>query len=317
MRRRWRSTIDASAAPKTDPFVRHETSPLRDSGHAVERRFDVPGLTLAAREWGEPGGLPVIALHVWLDNAGTFDLLAPLLDGTHLIALDCAGHGRSGHRSPDATYNVWQDVPDVFAVADLMGWDRFALLGHSRGAAIASLAAGTLPERVVSLMLIDGGIPIPGEPDEAPQRFAKSLISRDRLRTDRGRIFASREEAIRERSQGFTETTYAAAEILARRSLHPADDGHSWFVDQRLKTESELRLTTDQIAAFMRAVRSPTLAVLASRSPLTTQSGFVELLQQIPDIELSRIEGGHHFHLEDAAEEIANLVQTFLASCRV
>ena len=85
----------------------------------------MPGLTLAAREWGEPGGLPVIALHGWLDNAGTFDLLAPRLEGTHLIALDCAGHGLSGHRSPDATYNVWQDVPEVFAVADLMGWERF------------------------------------------------------------------------------------------------------------------------------------------------------------------------------------------------
>jgi pimeloyl-ACP methyl ester carboxylesterase len=297
--------------------VKHDTSPTRNSGRALERRFEVPGLTLAAREWGEPGGLPVIALHGWLDNAGSFDLLAPLLEGTHLIALDCAGHGHSGHRSPDATYNVWQDVPDVFAVADLMGWDRFALLGHSRGAAIASLAAGTFPDRIASLMLIDGGIPIPGEPDEAPQRLARSLSLRDRLRTDRGRVFATREEAIHERSRGFTETTFAAAEILAKRSLHPAEDGYSWFVDQRLKTESELRLTTEQIGAFMRAVRSPTLAVLASRSPLTTQSGFVELLQQIPDIELSRIEGGHHFHLEDAVEEIANLVQTFLASCKI
>ncbi|MGD8323921.1 MAG: alpha/beta fold hydrolase, partial [Gammaproteobacteria bacterium] len=104
----------------------------------VERTFDVPGLSLAAREWGTAGELPVIALHGWLDNAGSFDLLAPQLSGVHLIALDCAGHGLSGHRSPDATYNVWQDVPDVFAVASRLGWDRFTLLGHSRGAAIAS-----------------------------------------------------------------------------------------------------------------------------------------------------------------------------------
>ena len=166
-------------------------------------------------------------------------------------------------------------------------------------------------------MLIDGGIPIPGKPEEAPGRFAQALSSRDRLRTDRGRIFASREQAIRERSQGFTSTTIAAAEILAKRSLRPAEDGFSWYVDQRLKTESELRLTTDQIGAFVRAVRSPTLAILATRSPLTAQPGFVELLQQIPDIELSKIEGGHHFHLEDAVEEIANLAQTFLASCKV
>ena len=285
-----------------------------NSGEAVERTFEVPGLELAAREWGEPGGLPVIALHGWLDNAGSFDLLAPELAGLHLIALDCAGHGLSGHRSPDAAYNVWQDVPEVFAVADYLGWDRFVLLGHSRGAAIASLAAGTFPERIASLVLIDGGIPIPGQPGEAPQRFAQSVASRQRQRTDRGRVFPTREEAIQGRSRGFTETTYAAAEILARRSLREAEGGYSWYVDQRLKSESELRLTPDQITDFMRAVKAPTLALLASRSPLTKQDRFVALLQEIPAIELTEIEGGHHLHLEDAVEEIARRIQHFLAS---
>lgn len=278
----------------------------------LERTFDVPGLTLAAREWGAPGGLPVIALHGWLDNAGSFDLLAPQLSGVHLIALDSAGHGLSGHRSADGTYNIWQDVPDVFAVADRLGWERFTILGHSRGAAIASLAAGTFPDRVVSLVLIDGGIPVPGEPDEAPQRFARSLVARDRQRTDRGRVFPTREDAIIERSRGFTETSYAAAEILALRSLREAEDGFSWFVDQRLKSESEIRLSPDQISAFMRAVKAPTLAVLASRSPLTSQDGFKSLLREIPGIRLVEIEGGHHFHLEDAVVEITDEILAFL-----
>lgn len=304
MKRPLRSTIGASAAPTTDLFV---------TGEAVERRFEVPGLALAAREWGQPGGLPVIALHGWLDNAGSFDLLAPQLSGVHLIALDCAGHGLSEHRSPDATYNVWQDVPEVFAVADHLGWEQFALLGHSRGAAIASLAAGTLPDRISSLVLIDGGIPIPGDADEAPHRFAKSVVARDTQRNMRGRVFTTREEAISVRSRGFTETTYAAAQILARRSLREAEGGFSWFVDQRLKGESELRLTPGQIAAFMRAVRAPTLALLASQSPLTKQEGFVDLMREIPAIEVLEIEGGHHFHLENAVEEIGRRVQAFLA----
>jgi pimeloyl-ACP methyl ester carboxylesterase len=279
----------------------------------VERTFNVPGLTLAAREWGAAGGLPVIALHGWLDNAGSFDLLAPQLTGTHLIALDCAGHGLSGHRSADATYNVWQDVPDVFAVADCLGWQEFALLGHSRGAAIASLAAGTLPDRISSLVLIDGGIPIPGTPEESPERFGQAIVSRNKLRSEHGRIYATRDQAIRERSRGFTTTTIEAAEILARRSLREAGSGYSWYVDQRLKSESELRLSPEQIAAFLRAVSAPALALFASRSPLTKQPGFKALLQEIPDIEMVEMDGGHHFHLEDAAEEIAARVRQFFA----
>lgn len=280
---------------------------------ARERQFEVPGLTLAAREWGEPGGLPVIALHGWLDNAGSFDRLAPLLSGMHLFALDCAGHGLSGHRSPDAAYNVWQDVPEVFAVADQLGWDRFALLGHSRGAGIASLAAGTLPKRISALALIDGGIPVPGEPEVAPGRFAKSVLRRDTLRHDRGRVFRSREEAITERSRGFTETSYEAAEILARRALREVEGGYSWFVDQRLKLESELMLSPDQVAAFMRAVEAPAIAMLASQSSLTSRPGFVDLIRQMPSVEITYLEGGHHFHLEDAVEDIAKLTQSFFS----
>ena len=67
-----------------------------------QREFALPGLTLAAQVWGRRGGTPVLALHGWLDNASTFDLLAPLVPECELVALDLAGHGRSGFRSPDA-----------------------------------------------------------------------------------------------------------------------------------------------------------------------------------------------------------------------
>ena len=43
-----------------------------------ERTFDVNGLTFTAKEWGSPGYTPVIALHGWLDNAASFDLMLPI-----------------------------------------------------------------------------------------------------------------------------------------------------------------------------------------------------------------------------------------------
>ena len=55
-------------------------------------------LRLVAKCWGKPEGLPVLALHGWLDNAATFDHLAPFLPEFRLVSLDLPGHGFSDHR---------------------------------------------------------------------------------------------------------------------------------------------------------------------------------------------------------------------------
>ena len=92
----------------------------------VERVFDVRGLVLAAKEWGRPGSLPVIALHGWLDNAASFDRLLSHMTDVHVLAIDSAGHGMSDFRSPDSGYDIWQDIADVLAIADR--WDGISLL---------------------------------------------------------------------------------------------------------------------------------------------------------------------------------------------
>ena len=88
---------------------------------ASERTFEVsPGLVLAARIHGPEDGAPLLAMHGWLDNAATFDLLAPLLPGRRIVALDFAGHGLSGRRS-GAPYHFIDYVADAAGVIDLLG----------------------------------------------------------------------------------------------------------------------------------------------------------------------------------------------------
>ena len=77
---------------------------------AGERIFNVNSYQLAAREWQPEAGIKVIACHGWLDNAASFDFLAPLLSACHVVALDMPGHGLSDHKSAQANYNIWDDL---------------------------------------------------------------------------------------------------------------------------------------------------------------------------------------------------------------
>lgn len=113
-----------------------------------EVRLSLPHIELAAHLFGPEDGLPVIALHGWLDNANSFARLAPKLHGLRIVALDMAGHGHSAHRPAGAGYALWDYVYDVLQVAEQLGWKRFALLGHSLGAIVSLVLAGALPERV-------------------------------------------------------------------------------------------------------------------------------------------------------------------------
>lgn len=277
-----------------------------------ERTFDLPSIRLAAKEWGTEGGLPVIALHGWLDNAASFDRVAPLLTGCHLFALDSAGHGLSEPRPPGAAYNLWQEVGDVIDVADRLGWRRFSLVGHSRGAAVSVLLAGAFPDRVEKLILLEGGVPVLGRPDDAPGDLARAITQIRVLSAKTGRVFATEAAAIEERANGFSKVSLDAAAVLAQRSLRKVEGGYRWHQDQRLKAGSELRLTAAHVRAFIAAVTAPVLTILAEQSFFSARPEYLQMLELFADRASIRLPGGHHFHMEGAEHEIARLVVEFL-----
>lgn len=78
-------------------------------------------MQLAALEYGDPDGKPVLALHGWLDNAMSFAHLALRLQGMHIIALDLMGHGLSDHKPEGTGYQLWEAAFCVAAVAQKLG----------------------------------------------------------------------------------------------------------------------------------------------------------------------------------------------------
>ena len=155
-------------------------------------------------------------------------------------------------------------------------------------------------------------MPLLGLPAEAPATLARSFRDRAALRSKSGRVFTDRATAIDERAQGFTKLTTAAAEILARRSLREVPGGFQWHADQRLKGSAEVRLTREHVHAFIGAITAPVLMVLAETSPFGGTDLYKEMIAAFANIEVVRLPGGHHLHLEGAEAEIAARVRRFL-----
>jgi pimeloyl-ACP methyl ester carboxylesterase len=277
-----------------------------------ERTFELNGLMLTAKEWGRSGSIPVIALHGWLDNAASFDRILPFMENLHVIALDLAGHGRSSHRSADSSYDIWIDIGEVMSVADQMGWDRFALLGHSRGAIISGLIAGTFPERITHAVLIDGYVPMPQSPDNAAKQVMKAIRENRRFAASSPTYFQDFDRAIQARVNGFVPLQLEAATLLANRGVAEGPRGYYWASDQRLKAASYVKFSKDNLESFFIGILARVLLIQAENSAFSPDRQQSELFGWIPQMEITKLPGSHHLHLEDQAEKVAQKVQSFL-----
>ncbi|PYC13589.1 alpha/beta hydrolase [Pseudomonas mosselii] len=266
------------------------------SAQVEEIRLTLGHIELAAHLFGPADGLPVIALHGWLDNANSFARLAPQLKGLRIVALDLAGHGYSEHRPVGAGYALADYAHDVLRVAEQLGWERFGLLGHSLGAIISVQLAGALPERVSHLALIDGVIPPTLSEQDAAERLGLALQAQLRLEGKRKSVYATLEEGVEARMKGMVAVSREAAELLAQRGLMPVPGGYSWRSDNRLTLPSPTRLNQDQAMAFVKRIACPACLVVAADGMLARHT---QLLEQLP-FEQVTLPGGHHLHLNDA-----------------
>lgn len=282
---------------------------------AQEIRIQLPHIDLAARVYGPEDGEPVLALHGWLDNAMTFDLLAPQLQGLRIVAIDMAGHGHSGHRAPVAGYQLWDYALDALMATQELGWEKFSLLGHSLGGIISVMIAAAVPERITRVALIDGIVPETGEADQSPHKLGEALLAHIDLAAKKKTVYETVEQAVQVRMRGFMPVSYLASQLLAQRGLSPVAGGYSWNSDSRLTLPSPLRLTRAHAAAFVHGIQCPVCLVVAEQGVLVAQPEFEGFLSSLT-LDVQRLPGGHHLHVDDeqGAQAVAERIQAFFTT---
>jgi pimeloyl-ACP methyl ester carboxylesterase len=171
------------------------------------------GVTLNVAFAGDRSSPAVILLHGFPESHRTWRALAPRMeDRFFLVMPDQRGFAGSDRPKDVEAYKTDLLVDDVFALAHAVGLDRFALVGHDWGGAIAWSAALRGDPRLSRLAIINA---------PHPAIFQKSLIENAEQRAASQYISAFR-------TPGF-------AKLVKAR-------GFDWFFDRTFARELELSL---------------------------------------------------------------------------
>ena len=171
------------------------------------RTIDTPdGRELAFAIWGDPAGFPVLSLHgtpgCRLSRWPNEDLYREL--GVCNVTHDRAGYGRSTRRRGRS---VADEVDDVVALADHLGFEQFAVTGGSGGGPHALACAARLPDRVVRATCLVGVAPfgspgldhdewVDGMDPENVKEFGWAMAGEDVLAVELEREHAAMRERV-------------------------------------------------------------------------------------------------------------------------
>jgi pimeloyl-ACP methyl ester carboxylesterase len=119
-----------------------------------------PTLEIAYESHGKTGGVPIVLLHGFPDDARAWDEVAPPLAGAgyHVLVPYLRGYGPTRFRDPAERRAAQQAAigQDLIDFMDALGLTGVGLAGYDWGGRAACIAALLAPERVRALVTIGG-----------------------------------------------------------------------------------------------------------------------------------------------------------------
>lgn len=277
---------------------------------AAEVGFDIPFGRITGLRSGNPEGPKVLALHGWLDNAASFlplagQFLAGHSPGLDLVMLDLPGHGHSAHLGAGADYNLLVTVNAVLDVVDALGWESFAMLGHSMGAGIGSILAASLPQRVTRLVAIEALGALAEAPERTTTRLREAVAAARVLASKKLRVFPDLAAPVRARMQA-NQLSEPSARLLVERGVVAVDGGFTWSSDPRLTLPAMQRMTEAQVRELIAGIECPTRVIFADPpQPYLPEPLRSERAALLPRGELVVLPGSHHLHMDTPVEVAA------------
>uniref|UniRef100_A0A1I8PES6 AB hydrolase-1 domain-containing protein n=1 Tax=Stomoxys calcitrans TaxID=35570 RepID=A0A1I8PES6_STOCA len=293
-----------------------------------EIQVPVPWGHIAGKWYGPKHDRPLVGLHGWQDNAGTFDTLAPYLPRERaFLALDMPGHGLSSWLPEGIQYHSMDYVALINRLMEEFKWDTISILAHSMSAINSFVYAALFPAKVDLLISLDVLKPLTRSPDKIIDNYSERLQSAlkiERRMRNKSEPPAYEWDQLVERLHTGTSKSVdlEACKFLLKRNIKPSThEPHKYYFsrDSRLKASLFYAFSQEVPVEMGRRITCPHLFIKALGGPIYEERKYLEevlaILQQKPNFEYHAIEGTHHVHLNEP-EKVAKIVNSFLEKWR-
>lgn len=325
-------TLIQSRLPQCQCHARYSTTTLKESPSVLknfeEIKIEVPWGHIAGKWYGPKHVRPLVGLHGWQDNAGTFDTLAPLLPpGISFLCLDLPGHGKSSWLPEGISYHSIDYVILLQRIMDNYKWDKISLLGHSMSSINTFVYSALFPDKVDMLIGLDILKPLTRSAESIVDNFSTRIASIIKWEL---RIHGQTEpptyewdELVERLYLGTNKSVYKdCCKYLLERNIKPSqNEANKYFFsrDNRLKMSLFYALPQAVNLEMARRIKCPHLFIKALQAPFYERKEYfdetLKVLKQNPNFEYYEVDGTHHVHLNEP-EKISQIVNPFINKWR-
>jgi pimeloyl-ACP methyl ester carboxylesterase len=282
------------------------------------------GVELDVAVAGLPTNPAIILLHGFPESHRTWrHQIADLAEDHFVLAPDQRGFARSSKPQGVANYTPDKPVADMIALADHFDVERFTLVGHDWGGAIAWMAALNHPDRVARLIIINAPHPF---------IFQKSMFDDMAQREASQYIRAFRNTDLEKHIDSIGLSAFFDGSFMRHTDFEKVKDEKPIYIEQwgqpgaMTAMLNWYRASTLLVPAMDESperpafldgpfppLRVPTLVIwgLGDKALLPVQLEGLEAL--VPDLTLEKLEGVGHFAPWEAPEKVTGAMREWLA----
>jgi pimeloyl-ACP methyl ester carboxylesterase len=295
-----------SSAFSAEVAVDHSTTVYKD--------ITIDGLKIHYREAGPSTAPVILLLHGFPSSSRMFDTLIPLLaDQYHLVAPDYPGFGLSDAPASGEFKYTFENITTIIdKFTQALGLKRYAMYVQDYGGPVGFRLATAHPERVTAIIVQNAVAHNDGLDDKvwAPRRafWNDWATYEDRVRKG----FLS-PEVTRARHIGNSprperyNPDVANDELVFLSKPGVAETMVDLFYDYRTNIEAYPTWQN-----YLRTYKPPILVTWGKYDQNFSVSEAEAFRRDVPETEVHIVEAGH-FALDEAVDEIAALMRTFLS----